>query len=111
MQRYAPEIERGNRKNVRLEAGTKYSDTLHQTVKQLHQDLPQEKATLEAEIAAMSLGINEQKASVAKTQRHLEAKEAKAQCGSTAEIQGRRAGGAAAWGAGRVVGYRPAKGW
>jgi chromosome segregation ATPase len=79
MQRYAPEIERGNRKNVRLEAGTKYSDTLHQTVKQLHQDLPQEKATLEAEIAAMSLGINEQKASVAKTQRHLEAMEAKAE--------------------------------
>jgi hypothetical protein len=25
MQRYAPEIERGNRKNVRLEAGAKYS--------------------------------------------------------------------------------------
>ena len=79
MQRYAPEIERGNRKNARLEAGAKYSDTLHRTVKQLHQDLPQEKATLEAEIAAMSQEINEQKASVAKTQRHLETLEAKAE--------------------------------
>lgn len=78
MQRYAPEIERGNKKKARLEAGAKYSDTLYRTVKQLHQDLPQEKAAMEAEIAAMSQQINEQKASVAKTQKHLATLEAKA---------------------------------
>ncbi|EEB86253.1 plasmid recombination protein [Roseobacter sp. GAI101] len=78
MQRYAPEIERGKKKQARLEAGAKYSDTFHRTVKQLHQDLPREKAALEAEIATMSQEINEQKASVAKTQRHLQTLEAKA---------------------------------
>jgi hypothetical protein len=49
MQRYAPEIERGNKKKARLEAGANYPDTLHRTVKQLHEDLPREKAALEAE--------------------------------------------------------------
>lgn len=78
MQRYAPEIERGNKKQARLEAGAKYSDTLHRTVKQLHEDLPLEKAMLEAEIEAMSQEINEQRASVAKTQGHLAKLEAKA---------------------------------
>ena len=78
MQRYAPEIERGNKKKARLEAGAKYSDTLHRTVKQLHEDLPLEKAMLEAEIEAMSQEINEQRASVAKTQGHLAKLEAKA---------------------------------
>lgn len=78
MQRYAPEIERGNKKQARLEAGAKYSDTLHRTVKQLHEDLPLEKAALEAEIEAMSQEINIQKASVAKTQGHLAKLEAKA---------------------------------
>lgn len=78
MQRYAPEIERGNKKKARLKAGAKYSDTLHRTVKQLHEDLPREKAALEAEIEAMSQEINEQKASVAKTQGHLAKLETKA---------------------------------
>jgi chromosome segregation ATPase len=78
MQRYAPEIERGNKKKARLEAGAKYSDTLHRTVKQLHEDLPLEKAMLEAEIEAMSQEITEQKASVVKTQGHLAKLETKA---------------------------------
>ncbi len=78
MQRFAPEIERGNKKKARLEAGADYRDTLHRTVKQLHEDLPQEKAMLEAEIEAMSQEINEQQASVAKTQGHLGKLEAKA---------------------------------
>ncbi len=71
MQRYAPEIQRGNKKKDRLKAGADYPDTLHRTVKQLHEDLPQEKAALEAEIAAKEEEINEQKASVEKTKRHL----------------------------------------
>ena len=78
MQRYAPEIERGNKKQARLEAGAKYSDTIHRTVKQLHQDLPQEKAALEAEITTMSQKIEGQKASAAKTQGHLAKLETKA---------------------------------
>lgn len=71
MQRYAPEIERGRKKKERLEAGANYADTLHRTVKQLHEDLPPEKAALEAEIAVKEEEINEHKASVEKTQRHL----------------------------------------
>ena len=78
MQRYAPEIERGNKKKARLEAGANYPDTLHRTVKQLHEDLPREKAAREAEIAAMSQEINELQASVAKTQGHLAKLETKA---------------------------------
>ncbi|WP_298860127.1 hypothetical protein [uncultured Sulfitobacter sp.] len=55
----ATQVERGNKKKERQEAGADYPDTLHRTVKQLHQDHPQEKATLEAEIAAISQEINE----------------------------------------------------
>ncbi|MEP0951481.1 MAG: hypothetical protein ABJG96_05875 [Paracoccaceae bacterium] len=71
MQRYAPEIERGHKKKDRLEAGANYPDTLHRTVKQLHEDLPQEKAAMEAEIAAKQEEINEQRASVEKTRKYL----------------------------------------
>lgn len=79
MQRFAPQIERGNRKKDRLKAGADYPDTLHRTVKQLHEDLPQEKAALEAEIAAREEEINEQRASLEKTQRYLGKLEAKRQ--------------------------------
>jgi len=77
MQRYAPKIERGRKKKNRLEAGADYPDTLHRTVKQLHEDLPREKAVLEAEIAAKEEKINEQKASLEKTENYLEKLEAK----------------------------------
>lgn len=79
MQRFAPEIERGNKKTARLEAGAKYSDTLHRTVKQLHEDLPLEKAALEAEIAAKETKITEQMASMEKTQKYLKKLEEKKQ--------------------------------
>ncbi len=77
VQRYAPAIERGNKKKDRLEAGADYPDTLHRSVKQLHEDLPREKAALEAEIATNEERINEQKASLEKTQRYLEKLKAK----------------------------------
>ncbi|MGV6888411.1 plasmid recombination protein [Rhodophyticola sp. SM2404] len=77
MQRYAPEIERGNRKKARLDAGANYPDTLHRTVKQLHEDLPREKAALEAEIEDSEAKVAEQRASLEKTQRLLEKLEAK----------------------------------
>lgn len=77
MQRYAPGIERGNKKKARLEAGANYADTLHRTVKQLHEDLPREKAALEAEIEDSEAKVAEQRASLEKTQRLLEKLEAK----------------------------------
>lgn len=77
MQRLAPEIQRGNKKKVRLKAGADYPETLHRTVKQLHEDLPQEKAAIEAEIAAKEEKINEQKVFLEKTNGYLEKLEAK----------------------------------
>lgn len=72
MQRYAPEIERGAKKKAPIASGANYTDTLHRTVKQLHEDLPQEKAVIEAQIEALSEDLNKASASVDKTQRHLE---------------------------------------
>lgn len=77
MQRYAPEIERGRKKKDRLKAGANYADTLHRTVKQLHDDLPLEKAALEAEIADSEAKIAAQRASLEKTQKLLEKLELK----------------------------------
>ncbi|ETX12923.1 hypothetical protein OCH239_15405 [Roseivivax halodurans JCM 10272] len=42
MQQYEPGIERGHRKWDRIEAGADYPDTLHRSVRELHQDLPVE---------------------------------------------------------------------
>ncbi|WP_255415148.1 plasmid recombination protein [Tropicimonas sp. IMCC34011] len=42
MQQYEPGIERGHRKWDRIEAGADHPDTLHRSVRQLHQDLPRE---------------------------------------------------------------------
>lgn len=77
MQRYAPEIERGRRRKERLQAGADYADTLHRTVKQLHEDLPLEWAALVAEIADREAQVAEQRASLEKTQRLLEKLELK----------------------------------
>ena len=77
MQRYAPEIERGRRRKERLQAGADYADTLHLTVKQLHEDLPLERAALVAEIADREAQVAEQRASLEKTQRLLEKLELK----------------------------------
>ncbi|MEP6018716.1 MAG: hypothetical protein ABJ251_09550 [Paracoccaceae bacterium] len=71
IQRFAPEIERGHKKKERLEAGADYPDTLHRRVKQLHADLPKEKAALEAEIQETSQKLREKTASIEKTERHL----------------------------------------
>ena len=79
MQRFAPEIERGHKKKARLEAGANYPDTLHRSVRQLHEDLPVEQATLEAEIEAMSREFIEKKGSIEKTKRHLNTLTAKAE--------------------------------
>lgn len=79
MQRYAPDIERGQKKKARLESGANYADTLHRTVKELHNDLPQEKAMLEADIDALSQDIVEKEQSAQKTQAHLNQLKTKAE--------------------------------
>lgn len=48
MQRFCPEIERGNRYGDRLKAGADFADVIHKSVKELHRDLP---ADLEAKRA------------------------------------------------------------
>lgn len=45
MQRFCPQIERGNRYGDRLKAGADFADVVHKSVKELHRDLP---ADLEA---------------------------------------------------------------
>lgn len=42
MQRYCPNIQRGNSKRGRLDAGAQYPETLNRSVRQLHEDLPNE---------------------------------------------------------------------
>ena len=68
MQRYCPDIQRGNSKRGRLNAGTHYPDTLNRSVRQLHEDLPNEIVQkeqtvrdLDAEIAAREKSIQQDK--------------------------------------------------
>ncbi|MDO5648120.1 plasmid recombination protein [Paracoccus sp. (in: a-proteobacteria)] len=44
--KYEPRIERGHRKRDRLAAGAKLADTINRSVRQLHEDLPEELAEL-----------------------------------------------------------------
>lgn len=51
MARYAPGIERGKDKWVRIDEGEDFAATVNRSVKQLHEDLPTEIAAKEAELA------------------------------------------------------------
>lgn len=68
---FCPSIERGQRKRDRLDAGADYADTLHRSVRQLHQDLPAEIAIRQAEVAALAAKDAELKASTAKTEEYI----------------------------------------
>jgi hypothetical protein len=68
LQRYCPDIQRGNRKKDRLDAGANYTDTLNRSVRQLHKDLPEEIAVKEQEIQGLDADIAERQASIAKDQ-------------------------------------------
>lgn len=57
MGRYAPGIERGKDKWVRIEEGEDFASTLNRSVKQLHEDLPAEIAAKEAELAELDQKI------------------------------------------------------
>ncbi|WP_417808788.1 plasmid recombination protein [Thioclava sp.] len=68
MAQHCPGIERGHRKRDRLAAGARYADTLHRSVRQLHEDLPREIAAREAEMESLELRALELRASMVKTQ-------------------------------------------
>ncbi|MEX1663745.1 hypothetical protein AB4874_19405 [Thioclava sp. 15-R06ZXC-3] len=69
---HCPGIERGHRKPDRLTAGARYADTLHRSVRQLHEDLPGEIAAREADLEALELRALELRASMVKTQGNLD---------------------------------------
>lgn len=54
---FAPQIERGHKKYDRLRAGANYSDTVHRSVKQLHEDLPLEIETRKLALAKLNKNI------------------------------------------------------
>ncbi|WP_108399061.1 plasmid recombination protein [Devosia submarina] len=54
---FAPQIQRGHKKYDRLKAGANFSDTVHRSVKQLHEDLPQEIETRKLALAKLNKNI------------------------------------------------------
>ncbi|MFW2590176.1 plasmid recombination protein [Sagittula sp. SSi028] len=93
MQQFHPGIERGHRKRARLAAGAHYAETLHRSVRELHQDLPDELDALRgqregladdvqsirAELEAHQSELDALEQSAAKTRGHLAKLAAKAE--------------------------------
>ena len=77
MEKYCPGIERGHKKYDRLRNGADYADTMHRSVKQLHQDLPREIDEVEARLKVLLENEAKLTASCEKTKRHLFATEQK----------------------------------
>lgn len=71
-QRHAPEIERGRSVAERLASGATRAETLHKSVRELHEDLPKEVAAKRAEVTEAQARVDEMRARVIK----LEQKEA-----------------------------------
>lgn len=71
MQAYCSDIERGHKKWERIASGADYVDTIHRSVKQLHEDLPCEIEERQAELANLVDQIAVKEASLAKTHEHL----------------------------------------
>ena len=68
---FHPGIERGYKKTARLNAGADYAETLHRSVRQLHQDLPTEIAEKEAELAGLDAKQAKLEASMEKTREYI----------------------------------------
>jgi len=62
MREHCPGIEPGHKKRDRLAVGADLADTIHRSVRQLHEDLPAEIAKKEAELAEMESRITAKKA-------------------------------------------------
>jgi hypothetical protein len=81
---HAPGIERGRRKSDRLAAGASYAETLHKTVRELHQSLPleldaqrQELEEARARVAEMGERAESARAKAAAAEAQIEALEAR----------------------------------
>lgn len=70
MGRHVPGIERGRSRRERIEAGATPAETMHKSVRRLHDDLPADIAAKEAALAAASARVDEMRERVEK----LEAK-------------------------------------
>lgn len=57
MAEHCPGIERGNSKWDRIKAGADFSDTVHKSVRELHEDLPKDIAEKRAELDAITSQI------------------------------------------------------
>lgn len=77
MQAYCSDIERGHKKWERIENGADYSDTIHRSVKQLHEDLPREIEAHQAALASLADQIVDHEGSLEKTRGHLRKAEAR----------------------------------
>lgn len=62
--RHAPGIERGRSVAERIEAGATRAETLHKSVRRLHEDLPADIAAKEAELAEASARVDEMRGRV-----------------------------------------------
>ncbi|WP_144055669.1 hypothetical protein [Octadecabacter antarcticus] len=71
MQHYCLDIERGHRKWDRIKAGADFADTIHKSVKRLHEDLPKEIAALETSLDILTAESVQLQGSIEKTQGHL----------------------------------------
>lgn len=79
MQKYHAGIERGTKYGDRLAAGADFADTLHKSVKQLHQQLPADIAKKEAALADLAQAEIEAQARVDEMQGRVDALTEKAE--------------------------------
>lgn len=79
MARYAPGIERGKDKWVRIDEGEDFAATVNRSVKQLHEDLPAEIAAKEAELAEAQAKLQTNLDRLAKAEKQAAEEGAKAE--------------------------------
>lgn len=76
MSEHCPGIERGNSKWNRIKAGADYAETVHKSVRELHQDLPKDIAKKREELEQVSAEIPKLEARVAEMQARVDKLEA-----------------------------------
>jgi hypothetical protein len=79
MARYAPGIERGKDKWVRIDEGEDFAATVNRSVKQLHEDLPAEIAAKEVELAEAQAKLKTNLDRLAKAEKQATEEGAKAE--------------------------------
>jgi predicted nucleic acid-binding Zn-ribbon protein len=76
MSEHCPGIERGNSKWGRIKSGANYAETVHKSVRELHQDLPKDIAKKREELEQVSAEIPKLEARVAEMQARVDKLEA-----------------------------------